>query len=89
MENEMLPLLLRTLPKEFLDIKKAYQKKDQILLLQRLHKLHGAVAYCDVPQLKGAISSLETALKNNQTSHSSQLFEELEKMVNQLIESQK
>jgi len=72
--EEMLLLLIETLPQEFDDIKQAYDLKNYPLLLQKVHKLHGAVCYCGVPRLKESISILETQLKKQAYEEIDQLF---------------
>ena len=86
--EEMLQLLLKNLKHEFLEIKEAKDSNDYALLLQRLHKLHGAVSYCGVPKLKIAIATFETALKRKQYAKVPALFDEFEQKVYQLLQAE-
>jgi two-component system sensor histidine kinase BarA len=83
--EEMLWLLMKNLPLEFMDIKNAYDAKNYPELLQRLHKLHGAVCYCGVPRLKDAIASLESSLKKNQHQDIPTLFSKFDFEVKELF----
>jgi HPt (histidine-containing phosphotransfer) domain-containing protein len=62
--QEMLTLFIQQLPGEFDSICAAKQSRNYKLLHQRLHKLHGAVAYCNLPHLIELIKRLEMDLKN-------------------------
>jgi len=86
--EEMLQLLLKNLEHEFLEIKEAKNSDDYPLLLQRLHKLHGAVSYCGVPKLKNAIAVFETALKRKQYTEVPDLFTQFEQKVHQLLQAE-
>lgn len=79
--EEMLSLLVKTLPDEFATIKAAYDTHNHKELLQSTHKLHGAVCYCGVPRLKNSIAALETALKKNDLNDVPTLFVQFEKEV--------
>lgn len=83
--EEMLSLLLKNLPLEFADIKKSHEEKNFVELLQRIHKLHGAVCYVGVPRLKNAISKFESALKQNKFADVPVLFSKFEFEVNELL----
>ena len=83
--EEILDLLIKTLPEEFSQIKNAYENKNYTDLLKTLHKLHGAVCYCGVPRLKEAITILETALKQKEYSNITEKFERLESEIHTLL----
>ena len=38
--------------------------KNYAVLLCQVHKLHGAVCYCDMPALRGILAKLERALNS-------------------------
>ncbi len=83
--QEMLELLLHTLKKDFEEIKRAKINNDYENLLQSLHRLHGAVCYCDVPSLRNAIATFETALKKQRFDDIPQLFSQFELEVHKLL----
>lgn len=72
--DELLAMLIESLPEDFNEIKNLKEKNQWDELLKRVHKLHGAVCYCGVPQLKDAIHALETALKQSNISAIPELF---------------
>src|SRR5690242_3339674 len=63
--NDILYLLIDSLPKELADIKRSYDEKQYERMLYAVHRLHGAVCYSPTPRLKLVLSHLETHLKNN------------------------
>lgn len=83
--EEMLLLLIETLPLEVSEIKQAYDARHYSELLQKIHKLHGAVCYCGVPRLKEAIATLETMLKKNKYDDIDQLFYKFDFEVKELF----
>lgn len=83
--EEMLALLVKNLPIEYSDIRNAHENRNYIELLQRVHKLHGAVCYCGVPRLKIAIAAFEAALKQNKFNDIHALFEKFEIEVNAVL----
>ncbi len=83
--DEMLTMLVKSLPEEIEKIRQLKEKNDSKELLQRLHKLHGAVCYCGVPRLKRAIHSLESALKKNKHEELPELFKQFESEMDDVI----
>ena len=63
--QEMLNMLIESLPADRLSIQQAYQQNERTLLIERVHRLHGATRYCGVPQLRAACQQAETLLKQN------------------------
>ncbi len=61
--QEMLQLLIQSLPQASRQIQQAITDNEQQLLLHALHKLHGACCYSGVPRLKNLLEGLETQLK--------------------------
>lgn len=61
--QEMLLLLIKSLPQSEKQIRQAITDNDQQMLLHALHKLHGACCYTGVPRLKNLLETLETQLK--------------------------
>lgn len=78
--------LLRTLPDERAAIKKLYEEQNYPELLQRAHKLHGALCYCGLPRLKSVIENLETELKRNIMVNLPSLLERFDTEVSLLLE---
>lgn len=83
--NEMLALLLKTLPTEFADIKLSYENQQYEDLLRQVHKLHGAICYCGVKSLKQATANFELALKQNKDHLFEALFFEFEQEIINLL----
>jgi two-component system sensor histidine kinase BarA len=83
--EKMLALLIKDLPKEIKEIKKAYNDNNFIELLQRSHKLHGALCYCGAVKLKNAAAVLEKALHNKVEHKIPVLVLQLELKANKLI----
>jgi two-component system sensor histidine kinase BarA len=63
--EDILRLLLQTLPEEASRISLLGKEKNYTELLKKVHKLHGALCYCGLPRLKTIVECLETNLKNN------------------------
>ena len=55
--------LLLELPGFQKEISQAYQSGDRHSLGRHLHRLRGAVAYCDAPELEAALHHLHQAIK--------------------------
>lgn len=84
--EEMLNLLVKNLPTEIQQMKNALQQHNLKLLLQQIHKFHGALCYCGVPRLKTIAAELETHLKQNKTHTIHQLFTLLETEASKVLE---
>ena len=65
--DDMLIMLLDSLPIEMSAIKDALEAKELGQVLHRVHKLHGATRYCGVPKLRQATKETETDIKLAQT----------------------
>lgn len=63
--EDMLKLMIGTLPDELTSIKKLYEDKNYTNLLESVHKLHGAISYVGLPRIKTILFHLERDLKNN------------------------
>jgi two-component system sensor histidine kinase BarA len=81
--EEMLGLLIQTLPNDILTIKQAH---DQQTRYQRIHRLHGAICYCGLPRLKNVLGQLETELKTSRMVNLPTLLDQLETEVTLLLE---
>ncbi|WP_333608183.1 two-component sensor histidine kinase BarA [Arsukibacterium sp.] len=62
--NDMLFMLINSLPEAQQLIQRAIDANDAPALLQHIHKVHGACCYTGVPRLKSLAETLETQLKN-------------------------
>ena len=61
--QEMLKLFLELLPAEIELIQQTFKQGDHPALLRFIHKLHGALCYCNLPQLRKLVSEIESLLK--------------------------
>lgn len=84
--DELLGLLIKTLPKEIASIKQACKSKNYEALSRRVHKLHGALCYCGLPRIKNIIVELELALKKKSEQDITLLVEQLESEANLVLE---
>lgn len=66
-KQRLTPALIGSLPPTLQDIKHAWEADDRVHLLEIIHKLHGAVCYCDLPLLKAAVEQVEILLKKGQS----------------------
>lgn len=64
--TELLRMLLDSLPAERESVNAARQAHDHSMLIDRVHRIHGATRYCGVPQLRQACQQAETLLKQKQ-----------------------
>ena len=62
---DMLAMLLASLEADRQAIQVARDAKDNLALIERVHRLHGATRYCGVPQLRAACQRAETLLKQD------------------------
>jgi len=62
---DMLAMLLASLEADRQAIHIARDAKDNLALIERVHRLHGATRYCGVPQLRAACQRAETLLKQD------------------------
>ncbi len=83
--EKMLTLLIKDLPNEIKEIKKAHSNNNSIELLQRTHKLHGALCYCGAVKLKTTAAALEKALHDKFENKIPVLVLQLELKANKLI----
>jgi two-component system sensor histidine kinase BarA len=61
--KDMLTMLIASFKEAKQTISDTFDNQDRNELLQAVHKLHGATAYCGVPQLKQLAFEYETSLK--------------------------
>jgi two-component system sensor histidine kinase BarA len=61
-QKDILSQLIETLPREQRDINEAFCDDNLGLMRERVHRLHGAVCYCGVPDFRSCIRALENAI---------------------------
>jgi len=61
--EEMLNMLLSTLPNDLAQIKAAFDSDNLVSLKDAVHRLNGATRYCGVPGLQSIVKDLETLIK--------------------------
>ncbi len=87
--NEMLNMLLLSIPETLTLLEESQEKEDTAHLLSIMHKFHGACCYTGVPRLKKLAETLETALKKGSpiSEIEPELFELQDEMANLLAEA--
>jgi two-component system sensor histidine kinase BarA len=81
--NEIMAVLIKSLPHDIEAIINAKQEPD--VLLQRVHKLHGAISYTGLPRIKKLLSELEHSLKNHTASNLDANLKELQIETHQIL----
>ena len=84
--EELMTLMIKSLPNELSQIKIAVEKNQLDLLKNLLHKLHGALCYCGLPRLKNAVERFEDALKKDK-KHLFSFYLEVEKAINEISDA--
>ncbi|HSW92941.1 MAG TPA: Hpt domain-containing protein [Gammaproteobacteria bacterium] len=85
--EEMLQMLVKNLATDIQKIQDAYREKNNQLLGEQLHRLHGAVSYCGTPRLKKVVAALEVAVKQKQDESLSELLDLLAQESQLLVEA--
>ncbi len=82
LEEDMLRMLVESLPEERSRIEQHMTVNAQEALLEVIHKLHGACRYCGVPQLRACCENAEDLLKRGQPNQVaiSQLIEAIDRL---------
>ena len=82
LEEDMLRMLINSLPEERSRIEGHLIANQPEALLEVIHKLHGACRYCGVPQLRACCQRAEELLKRGQPNQLaiSQLIEAIERL---------
>jgi two-component system sensor histidine kinase BarA len=73
---DMFNMLLNGLTDDLPEIKGLWQGQQQDLLLQSIHKIHGATRYCGTPCLMHTLEQLETGLKNQELVDCEELYQQ-------------
>jgi two-component system sensor histidine kinase BarA len=63
---EIMRLLVKELPAFKYSIKESYQQENFDAMFQYVHKLHGALSYCSLPEIKSQIQKIERDIKLKQ-----------------------
>jgi len=83
--NEIIQLLIKELPSFKHSIKKSCLDKNYDELFHHVHKLHGALSYCDLPDARAVAQNLERDLKSKRydmiESHVHILSEKLDELM--------
>lgn len=82
---ELLGMLLDSLAVDRQIIQDARARDAKDVLLERVHRLHGATRYCGVPQLRAACQHCETLLKQNSPASAAAL-DDLDAAIEQLLD---
>lgn len=86
--QDMLQLLIQSLPQTQKQINQALQENEPQMLLHTLHKLHGACCYTGVPRLKNLLETLETQLKKGASIRALEPeLSELDDVLEQLLQA--
>ncbi|MDH5803450.1 MAG: Hpt domain-containing protein, partial [Gammaproteobacteria bacterium] len=84
-QAHMLNMLLEELPRFKKSLQKALSSLDISALFETAHKMHGAVAYCDIPQLQSALASLEAATKSKDMEQVEQYIDSVYSEIDRLL----
>ncbi len=71
---EMLEMLSQSIPDDLREISKAYQEKSFDMLLELVHRFHGAVCYAGTPRLKKLTDALENELNTKERECVDELY---------------
>jgi two-component system sensor histidine kinase BarA len=82
--RDMLSMLLEKIDSDQRNINDAYQTRDWKLLLEHVHKLHGATCYTGIPQLSGTTKTLETSIKLGDYDATAELLKKLNTIIDAL-----
>lgn len=75
--KSMLKDLVAALPKDRVNMNKAFKKNDMTALLSLVHKLHGGLCYVGAPALRTATKNLELALNGTEVSQREWCYQKL------------
>jgi len=83
--DDMLNMLLTSLHDDKAAIQTAYEDEDFELMLEKVHRLHGATRYVGVPKLRQVTHDTETMIKKSQYDElkvgATQLFTQIDKLI--------
>jgi two-component system sensor histidine kinase BarA len=81
---DMLSMLLGSLENDRSTLQQARANNAREVLLERIHRLHGATRYCGVPQLRASCQHCESLLKQNSPAAEAAL-DELDAAIGRLL----
>ncbi|MBX9914220.1 MAG: response regulator [Pseudomonadaceae bacterium] len=81
---DMLSMLLSSLENDRSTLQQARANNAREVLLERIHRLHGATRYCGVPQLRASCQQCESLLKQNSPAAETAL-DELDAAIGRLL----
>lgn len=81
---DMLSMLLGSLENDRTTLQQARANNAREVLLERVHRLHGATRYCGVPQLRASCQHCESLLKQNSPAADAAL-DELDAAIERLL----
>ena len=84
--QELFSMLLAELPSLQEKLNQALREKNKEALWDHTHRIHGATAYCGVPALKAAASTLEQAIKQDQQDRFAGLVAQLNDELDRLLQ---
>jgi HPt (histidine-containing phosphotransfer) domain-containing protein len=85
--SQLFASLLLELPEHRQAITAAWLANDHPLLAASAHRLAGAVAYCDLPQLSAALAGLERALREGDDATLQQAYNLASRELDALLEN--
>lgn len=85
--QELLMLLLQSIPSQFALIKKHYEEKNYQKLADEVHHFHGGLCYTGLPRLKMATKLLESAAKKPVDAELDATFKTFSKEITNVIEA--
>lgn len=82
--HEMLNMLMRSIPETQKKLEQAYIDREREIILQIIHKFHGACCYTGVPKLKTLAETMELSLKKGASIQDiePELFEFQDELIN-------
>lgn len=84
--KELFTMLLDDLSERQQQIESSFQTGNMEILVEHIHKLYGATAYCIVPTLRECTATLEERLKQKKYSQLDEfvnsVLEEIQKIIN-------
>jgi two-component system sensor histidine kinase BarA len=83
--KELFGMLLEELPKLREKLQNAIAQDDLQAIWNHAHKIYGSTAYCGVPVLRQAASTMEMTVRSKELDAIRQEFESLNVAINQLL----
>jgi two-component system sensor histidine kinase BarA len=87
--KDLVKTFLESLPASLQEIQSAYQTQNCTQLEALIHKMHGGLCYCGIPQLKNITQKFDRALMEKNTSVIPSLYAVFKYEVNQVMATAK